>query len=147
MSDLLYIARAIDRAEPSEFTDSVLDAIGRHQMNAGFGAYRPELAFNVGNLKPEPYVRRINNTALLFSDAVLAIWPHDAKSWGVPAEVERAVMLDKPVLILTNGKPTWSMIDEKIEIAGPNTGDIDETVRWAMQWLRLKVDEKKAGNR
>lgn len=145
MSDLLYVARPIDHADTdNEFLVDATDALCEHHQNANFGLYEPAAAFTVFG-PPEPYVRRINNTALLFSDAVIAIWPHDAKSWGVPAEVERAVTLDKPVLVLTNGKPTWSMIDEKIEIY-PGAGtiaSIDEAVRHSVQWLRRKVDEKK----
>lgn len=144
MTGLLYVARPIDRSSPNEFVPAVADALHKHHLNAKFGLYLPNQAFQVGNLPPETYVRRINNTALLFSDAVLAIWPHDARSWGVPAEVERAVTLNKPVVIVTNGTPTWSMIDEGIEIQGPNTGDLDETVRFALQYLRRKVDEKEA---
>jgi hypothetical protein len=147
MSDLLYVARPIDHMAGADgtFLNDITQAVLKHAVNARFGLYRPELAFNVQGILPQPWLRMINNTALLFSDAVLAIWPHDAKSWGVPAEVERTVTLDKPVLILTNGKPTWSMIDEKIQIM--REGEPDEMVRAALQWLRLKVDEKKAANK
>ena len=141
---LLYIARPIDRlSEPSQFLVNCLHAVTKHHKNAKFGLYRPELAFNVEGLPPESYVRMVNNTALLMSDGLLAIWPHDARSWGVPAEVERALTLSKPVVIVTDGKPTWSMVDEKIEIVQP-TGkvDPDEMVRTAFQFLRLQVDSK-----
>lgn len=138
---LLYVARPIDRIGQNDpFIVDVAQALGQHAVNAKFGMYLPDMAFRVTGIPPAPYVRMINNTALLFSDAVLAIWPHNAKSWGVPAEVERAVTLDKPVLVLTNGKPTWSMVDQKIELY-PEVTNVDEAVRHSLQWLRQRVDE------
>lgn len=139
---LLYVARPIDRIGQNDpFIVDVAQALGQHAVNAKFGMYLPDMAFRVTGIPPAPYVRMINNTALLFSDAVLAIWPHDAKSWGVPAEVERAVTLNKPVVVITNGKPTWSMVDEAIRIVVLGAAHPDSAVQIALQHLRLKVDE------
>lgn len=142
---LLYVARPIDQ---TEFEDPLLIEtsvhLPQHAFNAKFGLYRPERAFEVGKLPPEPYVRMINNTALLFSDALLAIWPLGARSWGVPAEVERALTLDKPVAIVASGPRTWSMVDGGIKIIPTNVQpeNVDAAIREAVQYLRQKVDEK-----
>lgn len=97
---LVYVAQAVDRDAPqipAKF-EEVLDWL-RHD----FVLYRPASAFTVppGGVGTDSCVRDVNMAALDRADALLVLLPvEEPRSWGVPAEVERAIVAAKPVTFL-----------------------------------------------
>jgi hypothetical protein len=141
---MLYLARPIDLHDPlaDRWTPRVVEAIRLHQTNARFGIYNPLNAFVLGTMAKTNQVRLINNYALEACDGLLAVWPAKAKSWGVPAEVERAVIAGKPTVVIAQGPATWSMVDPGIQVLTPGKDeDIDLAVRQAVQFFKLEFDK------
>lgn len=112
---LIYVAHPIDRANQSNRTkiSGALAALGggRAHLN-GNHMYIPSAAFKLGpGVKPDATINTINGAALEQSQAMLALWPRDAKSWGVPIEVDRMVeAFGRRVALVVEEDPTWAMI-------------------------------------
>lgn len=96
----VYVAQAIDRAAgglPAEFETLI------GWLSSRFVVYRPGSAFRV----PSPSgdgdsaVRDVNMAALDRADALVVALPdRGVPSWGVPAEIERALVTGKPVVLV-----------------------------------------------
>lgn len=130
---IAYLAYPIDLAE-----GSAVPRLARQAKLAlvqrGLAVYDPGSAFRVGpGAKVSPGLRRINNAALAEAGVVLVIAPDGVSSWGVPAEVERAVATGVPVAIVTDRVVTWSMAysaEESVRLF--EVDEVGSTATWGM---------------
>ncbi|ALY10007.1 dUTPase [Arthrobacter phage Pumancara] len=142
----LYLAYPIDFSGGHSVTriigDTVVWAKGNALGDSGILAYDPGAAWFVGrrrNVTPE--LQKINQAAIEQSDSMLAFAPAGVRSWGVPAEVERAALRGMNVAIVTDGNPSWAMP------TGPNvkvvrvSPEVQDLLGWrqatieALSWL------------
>lgn len=102
----VYLAYPIDQVagEPRQ-----LAAIREFLAAEASWVFDPGAAFTVGpGATPTPAIREINREALAHADVLVAVMPAGAASVGVPMEIERAVMLGKPTLVISDA-PSWML--------------------------------------
>jgi dUTP pyrophosphatase len=134
---LIYLAHPIDKRtnKLKDELDRRLDYI-RHSIKAtGHHLYHPGQAFVVGGkTEPDWTIEHINRTAQNTADGLLVVWPKGSKSWGVPAEIERARIIGQPVAIITDDKPTWAMpnpeADPLVKIFSMDSGNNIKAIQW-----------------
>ena len=108
-----YVARPIDQVKPGDeypewkrWLGELMDWTATKPMFL----YRPLGAWAVGpGATPDPRLRMVNDTALDAADAMVAFLPAGVDTYGVPAEIERASAAGKPVLVVTDQHPSWSL--------------------------------------
>lgn len=100
----IYFARPIDQAKENSWLDDLAAAIEHKLSLAGIGAFRPHTAYlcNPAYSEHAEYVDEMNDRALFAADAVLAILPSGVPTLGVPAEIEMALALNKPVVVFSD---------------------------------------------
>lgn len=100
----VYLARPIDQRTESPWLDKLTSALERKLQFAGIGAFRPHAAFLCNAADPElaRSVDEINQYALHGADALVAVLPAGMPTLGTPAEIEQAIRLNKPTVILTD---------------------------------------------
>lgn len=140
MTKTLYLAYPIDFSGGHSVTAQIADTVAWAKDNifrdSGVLAYDPGAAWTVGGRrKVTPELQKINQAAIQQSDAMLAYAPAGVRSWGVPAEVERAALRGMNVAIITDGDPSWAMP------VGPNIAVFQSKPDWshatieAIGWL------------
>lgn len=108
MSYSIYLATPIDRVAHAAGYYSSAKALAQACLkHSGIDCvYTPSTAMNVRNGEGlSTFIRDANNAVLEQADLVLAHVPLDARTWGVPAEVERALLMDIPVGLLIESSP------------------------------------------
>lgn len=137
-NDLIYLAHPIDlgRAQP----DLIEYAIGELQA-LGLPSYNPLGAFNVAG-KPSSVINRVNEAAMDTATGAVAFLPSDARSVGVPAEIQYLITHGTPVLVLSDlGSTSWVMAGW----AGGTFSDVydlsEEGVSAGFDWLISKMAE------
>jgi len=106
----VYLAHPIDQVSIRPISvagvqmDKVLTKVCLQLMTAGFGVFRPALAYDMvpTNRDQARFVDRINAEALAYSDGLVAILPAGAPTLGTPAEIETALSAERPVVIFTD---------------------------------------------
>lgn len=134
---LIYLAHPIDRRtnKMKDELDRRLDYI-RHSIKAtGHHLYHPGQAFVVGSkTQPDWTIEHINRTAQNTADGLIVVWPKGSKSWGVPAEIERARLIGQPVAIITDDQPTWAMphpeADPLVKLFSMDSGNNLKAIQW-----------------
>jgi dUTP pyrophosphatase len=97
----VYLAQPIDQANETKGIDNILEVFDAQSV----GCYRPARAFHLppsalrGHLAG---IDRINYQALRVADALVAWLPPGVPTLGTPSEIETALAMDKPTLILTD---------------------------------------------
>ncbi|AZF98515.1 deoxyuridine triphosphatase [Arthrobacter phage Beethoven] len=140
MTKTLYLAYPIDFSGGHSVTAQIADTVAWAKDNilrdSGILAYDPGAAWTVGGRrKVTPELQKINQAAIQQADAMLAYAPAGVRSWGVPAEVERAALRGMNVAIITDGNPSWAMP------TGPNVHVVQSKPDWshatieALTWL------------
>ncbi|QBZ73304.1 deoxyuridine triphosphatase [Arthrobacter phage MrGloopy] len=144
MTKTLYLAYPIDFSGGHPVTKEISNTVAWAKRevlgDSGILAYDPGAAWSVGGRrKVTPELQKINQAAIQQSDSMLAYAPAGVRSWGVPAEVERAALRGMNVAIITDGNPSWAMP------TGPNVKVVqtktDGVYPWqfatieAMDWL------------
>ncbi|ALY09517.1 deoxyuridine triphosphatase [Arthrobacter phage Jumboset] len=144
MTKTLYLAYPIDFSGGHPVTKEIANTVAWAKRevlgDSGILAYDPGAAWSVGGRrKVTPELQKINQAAIQQSDSMLAYAPAGVRSWGVPAEVERAALRGMNVAIITDGNPSWAMP------TGPNVKVVqtktDGLYPWqfatieAMDWL------------
>ncbi|ASR83433.1 deoxyuridine triphosphatase [Arthrobacter phage Christian] len=144
MTKTLYLAYPIDFSGGHTVTRDIANTVAWAKRevlgDSGILAYDPGAAWSVGSRrKVTPELQKINQAAIQQSDSMLAYAPAGVRSWGVPAEVERAALRGMNVAIITDGNPSWAMP------TGPNVKVVqtktDGVYPWqfatieAMDWL------------
>ncbi|ASR83843.1 deoxyuridine triphosphatase [Arthrobacter phage PitaDog] len=144
MTKTLYLAYPIDFSGGHSVTRDIANTVAWAKRevlgDSGILAYDPGAAWSVGGRrKVTPELQKINQAAIQQSDSMLAYAPAGVRSWGVPAEVERAALRGMNVAIITDGNPSWAMP------TGPNVKVVqtktDGVYPWqfatieAMDWL------------
>ncbi|AOZ65151.1 dCTP deaminase [Arthrobacter phage Greenhouse] len=140
MTKTLYLAYPIDFSGGHSVTAQIAEAVAWAKKavlsESGVLAYDPGAAWTVGGRrKVTPELQKINQAAIQQSDAMLAYAPAGVKSWGVPAEVERAALRGMNVAIVTDGEPSWAMpVGPNIAVFQTLSGWQNATVE-ALNWL------------
>jgi dUTP pyrophosphatase len=134
---LIYLAHPIDKRSNKlkDELDRRLDYIRHSIKGTGHHLYHPGQAFVVGGkTTPDWTIEHINRTAQNIADGVIVVWPKGSKSWGVPAEVERARHLGQPVAIITDDQTTWAMpnpeADPLVKIFSMDSGNNLKAIQW-----------------
>lgn len=117
MTKMIYMASPIDYiTSPIEGFAEYREKLSEQLVNRGAVLFNPQGAFRMNpnhpDVIPTAEIRAINNHALSHSDALVAIIPDSVKTWGVPAEIERATLTCKSVTVIRvgNTNPSWSQI-------------------------------------
>ncbi|WKW85609.1 deoxyuridine triphosphatase [Arthrobacter phage Lakshmi] len=140
MTKTLYLAYPIDFSGGHSVTAQIAETVAWAKKavlsESGVLAYDPGAAWTVGGRrKVTPELQKINQAAIQQSDAMLAYAPARVKSWGVPAEVERAALRGMNVAIVTDGEPSWAMpVGPNIAVFQTLSGWQNATVE-ALSWL------------
>ncbi|ALY09832.1 dUTPase [Arthrobacter phage Preamble] len=140
MTKTLYLAYPIDFSGGHSVTAQIAETVAWAKKavlsESGVLAYDPGAAWTVGGRrKVTPELQKINQAAIQQSDAMLAYAPARVKSWGVPAEVERAALRGMNVAIVTDGEPSWAMpVGANIAVFQTLSGWQNATVE-ALSWL------------
>lgn len=97
---LVYFAHPIDQVSGDLDQSDVAGLL----MDASISLYRPGRAFHIAKdpLSDLSIVDKINRKAVAEADALVAWLPAGVPTLGVPSEIELALSLDKPTLILTD---------------------------------------------
>jgi dUTP pyrophosphatase len=142
-SPVCYLAQPVD-------IDSTVAPAGvdyvRSQLEAvGFVVYSPARAFTCPPKPvPGPAIHRINQFALAECDALVALFP-ERRTIGVPMELQQAISLEMPSLVLTfersrswtlAGLPEWARV-----VAFPGA---DSHFTWLMQQTLELLDEPRS---
>lgn len=112
---MAYFAHPIDlvdtRMASSEMWVHIIEQVRSTLSRYADIVYSPGTAFVIGQdreVRPGDEIQELNRRALQQADAVVAIFIAGVPSFGVPAEVQEAVSMGKPVLLLTD-RETWAM--------------------------------------
>jgi dUTP pyrophosphatase len=152
VSGLVYIAGPIDQAGPYEKELAKTRAEVKQELSgAGFATYDPSLPYTEGQREAQALVS-VNNAALRESVGLLAILPRGAASIGVPMEIQAALGMGKPVVVLGGigsvqlegeGVPTV----EDPRLAALELRELVEAARWAgrnrddeIRWVGEELD-------
>lgn len=105
-----YLAHPIDQT-PADQTSPLPHAIAAiHELARiqGHGLFRPGAAHRLPNPPWNSHettkVDAINRQAIWESDGLIAVIPPGIPTLGVPAEIEHAFMLNRPILIVTTSE-------------------------------------------
>jgi hypothetical protein len=81
----------------------------------GVVAYAPAAAFKVGwDTAPVEAVEKINRSALVYADGLVAILPKNVPTVGVPRELEFAHALGLPTAVVTDIENSFSLAGENL---------------------------------
>lgn len=139
MSNLIYLAHPIDLYRLDNIERSSVNWVITGLQIEGLPVYHPAEAFHIGGA-PSDVVSRVNQGAMDASTGAVAFLPSQAKSVGVPAEVEYMLDRAKPVLLVTDLEPTswvvagwaaktWCKVVNNTEIG------LNEGMRWLVHQL------------
>lgn len=109
---LIYLSHPIDKANAyvNETVALATEAIENALAAKKAHLFKPGQAFHVtASATPDPTIELINQKAQSLAAAVIVIWPHGSRSWGVPVEVERALQNGQKVAFITDADSTWAM--------------------------------------
>lgn len=108
-SPVCYLAHPVDFQE--DFAPVNADYIRRGLLDAGFVVYSPARAFSVPpDAEPGPAIWQVDQLALQHCDALVAMFPED-RTVGVPMELQRAIDLGLPVLVIVRdrNRRSWAL--------------------------------------
>lgn len=142
---LIYLAHPIDNHKRKFKTE--LDrqiSYLRHSMKGrAHHLYHPGGGFVIGGrAKVDHTVEQINRVAQETADGLLVLLPRGAKSWGVPAEIERARHLHQPVAIISDEDPTWAMpqpSDPLVAWFHPDPGNYHHAIAYLEQNAQFRA--------
>jgi dUTP pyrophosphatase len=100
----VYLARPIDQLGESSFLGSLEANVHALLVQAGVGAYLPHRAYlaNVGQPAHNEAIDDLNTMAIHRADALVALLPAGIPTLGTPVEIEHAILLNKPTVVLTD---------------------------------------------
>lgn len=138
---LIYMAHPIDMYRLDNLDRQVVNwAIVGLQV-ADLPVYHPAEAFHVGGA-PSDVISRVNQAAMDVSTGAVAFLPSQAKTLGVPAEIEYLLNRGKPVVLITDLDATswvvagWAA-NPLCRITSQDEGDLTA----ALDWLRLQLSD------
>lgn len=148
VNGVVYLAYPIDLAHGAG--EKVIERV-RGALAGRFRVmYDPGAAFSVNTSGDEwvsNQIRDINMRALEEADCLFVVLSGGSPTWGVPAEVERAITRGVPVVIFTDRNPTWSMMYSETGVTTvmyceDATGDdLDMSIGHAVDVLARAVSE------
>lgn len=134
---LIYLAHPIDN-HPNKLKTELDRQIeyARHLIKGTtHHLYHPGGAFVVGHdTKVDHTIEQINRQAQETAQGLMVLLPDGSKTWGVPAEIERARHLMQPVAIISDTEPTWAMptpqTDPLVRWYRPDPGNFSAAIRF-----------------
>lgn len=127
----VYLAYPIDQANPNQVVQDITDWVKEwlgEQLEVTW-TFDPGAAFTAKGERT-PAIRAINRKALEEADVLIAIMPRGETSIGVPMEIERAIGVGKPTLVLSDA-PSWMLEFEP----GENGLVWPRWDGWAKRWV------------
>lgn len=118
MTLYLYLAHPIDQAliDPNQALNHAITHIHEGARQQGHALFRPGGAHRLPTppWSPSDTIRvdNINRNAIWESDGLIAILPQGLPTLGTSAEIEHALMLNRPVLLIT----TRGFYDQSVQI-------------------------------
>lgn len=104
----IYLAYPIDQSNGAPYSLGVAKAWLRSQSWVTW-MFDPGEAFSVGQFADrDSSIRETTGAALSNADVVLAFIPAGAVSVGVPMEIERATLMGKPAVVVSDA-PSWML--------------------------------------
>lgn len=97
----VYFAQPIDQARGEFIAEREIRSL---MIEAGVSYFQPSRAYSLSEDRTgfdTDVLDTINRAALAASDALVAFLPANVPTLGVPAEIEQALALNKPVVIFT----------------------------------------------
>lgn len=133
----VYFAYPIDNAS---LTVSMINLINKTRIElieAGIDVvYDPGDAFRVRRgSTPTGQIAEVNNQAISAADGVVAWLPSGVPSVGVPMEIARAVLMGKPVAVISDVY-SWSLRMEAPNLRVFSEGSEGPAVEWIASWER-----------
>lgn len=100
----VYLARPIDQAGSSSFLGTLCEEVEQVLIKNHVSFFKPDRAYtlNLQDIRSVEIVDQVNKYSMYEADAVVAVIPSGVPTLGVPAEVEQALMLNKPTVIITD---------------------------------------------
>lgn len=98
---LVYLAHPIDMYRLDNLDRQVINWTIVGLQAADLPVYHPAEAFHIGGA-PSDVVSRVNQAAMDVSTGAVAFLPSQARSIGVPAEIEYLLNRGKPVVLITD---------------------------------------------
>jgi dUTP pyrophosphatase len=146
-----YLASPIDRANGAVklMVGEVIDELREQLSMVKHVMFTPSEGFSVGyQTAPNRVIELVNQTAQENADGLFVIWPKNARSWGVPVEVERAIQRKQPVVFLWDrDSVSWAMpqawLDSELFESFDMTDDLQSAVTYAIDWMLSTVEDQK----
>lgn len=116
---LCYFAYPIDFRQGKNLSAIAQLAQRLHHL-PNLAVYEPGLAWCVGaDTVPDPRLQQVNDFALTRCDVVAAFLPDEVRSVGVPMEIQRAIDLSIPVVVLVENvaRASWALVGSEAVIA------------------------------
>lgn len=100
MAPTVYFASPIDQADPAMV--ELVEAFRQYLIEAGAAVFSPNTAWAVNpvTLTSPEYVESVNGKALELAQVVVAALYPGWRSFGVPAEIDRAARMGKVVAVV-----------------------------------------------
>lgn len=128
-SRILYVAEPIDQSDYGAWKESVSSVV-RVATKRGWIAYRPARAFDCDkDTQVGPEIETVNRLVLAGSGALVAHLPMGVPTIGTPREIEWAMANAVPTLVVSDGKPGWSLSDVPVI----ELGDVPTFGSWLQQ--------------
>lgn len=110
MTVMVYLARPVDLDQLTDVQLGELSRTKKNLINRGALVYDPAAAFAVrSGVPPSKAIVEVNSYAVLQADALVAFWP-EARTVGVPMEIQLALSAGKPVLVVSSvADESWSL--------------------------------------
>ena len=142
---LIYLAHPVDSISRNLTSrmNQQISYLRHHCKNSNHVLYHPAEAFVAGKKAPiTHHIETINQHAQAQADGLIVLLPKGSKSWGVPAEIERARIWGQPVAIISDEDPTWSMPNTHTHPLAawfrPDTGNFAIAIRYIEQNAKPK---------
>jgi hypothetical protein len=137
---IIYSARPIDQVGVGASNWSTMTNLGSLDATPNnWVVYQPWQAFRVGSeARVDPRLRAINDQAVTLADAMFAVLPLGVSTYGTIAEIELAWRADKPVALITDQRPSWSLPAE-VEVFNLGLAGVLAAIEWLTDALADKV--------
>lgn len=142
MTKLIYIARPIDQAQGYAYGLDAADRIKAALNDEQINTYDPALAFATSG-QPGPLIADLNRHILSRANAIVALLPPGVATIGVPIEIDRAIAVGKPTLIV-GGETSWALAEYQ---SYPHVLriNLNNDIADGLNWLVKQLDQPTPG--
>lgn len=142
---IVYVAMPIDFAEGVDqpfvqFAEADLKA-SQHVV------YRPDRSFSMAKgIEPSGVIQAVNNAAIKEASGMVAFLPAKAQTIGVPMEIQAAISVGKPVVVVTDHSSSW-VVAGWAKTNGVKVVEFNASqIRGAITWLNETMEHRNQTN-